>query len=408
MIIPSVFNPIGSLDSESIITNIKKIHEKVPLEGKNPNELLTLPNDLLLYLIFGMRDTPIKAPSYPIDIWTHFLDLIRPHNILIFGYNISVWPEECQPPSIIMRELIDEIHNATANSMLMDLQLNKVFKALTDGEIPVILYKGQSLARSMYPDPAVRISQDVDLLIEPKNMSKAIIFMKRLGYLIPKKSLPGALHYDADQQFYPPKKWMHHIEIHWSADHNYKFFYEGWLDNAFKHSLNVKTKNVSIITLNNIDHLSSLIFHHFIRHDSIRLDWIMDLSYLFKSLNNDEWDKMVDLSIMNNIRIPLEMGVILSSLYFEFTVPRKYSNYSEWPEPSLKEIKIWDQLLFFPAFLREPIFILKATNSICCKFYCIYRIIFSSIVFLFMIYREDYYKDNLFINIRNFFRFFSD
>jgi hypothetical protein len=58
-------------------------------------------------------------------------------------------------------------------------------KVLHQTEIPALLLKGQSLARSIYPDPALRQSSDIDLLVLPEHIKQLEAVFETLGYSTP-------------------------------------------------------------------------------------------------------------------------------------------------------------------------------------------------------------------------------
>ena len=62
---------------------------------------------------------------------------------------------------------------AAARAMRSGRQIQVVVDALEAAGIPSVLLKGPALARTVYPDPALRQSVDIDLLVRPGDVLAA-------------------------------------------------------------------------------------------------------------------------------------------------------------------------------------------------------------------------------------------
>lgn len=71
--------------------------------------------------------------------------------------------------------------NALRNQMLAE-ELARVLSLLGDAGIPVIPLKGVSLAQSLYGDPAARVCGDIDILVPPGDVIRAIDLILASGY----------------------------------------------------------------------------------------------------------------------------------------------------------------------------------------------------------------------------------
>ena len=153
---------------------LREFHERLPVAGDPLNGLLSLPDDRLLYLAALFRDTPQPAPTLLLEEWQAFLDLLRPHGVYpLMAYRLRAWPEVCRPPAEVMAWLNRVFLFAAARSMRAGRQIQEVVDALEAAGIPSVLLKGPALARTVYPDPALRQSTDIDLLVRPGNVIAA-------------------------------------------------------------------------------------------------------------------------------------------------------------------------------------------------------------------------------------------
>jgi len=153
---------------------LREFHATLPLAGGRPNALLALPDDQLLSLAAVLRDTPQAGPALSLEAWREVLGLLRPHGLYaLLAYRLGAWPEECRPPAEVMDFLKRQHLLAAARSLRAGRQIRTVVDALEAAGIPSVLLKGPALARTVYPDPALRQSGDIDLLVRPGNVLAA-------------------------------------------------------------------------------------------------------------------------------------------------------------------------------------------------------------------------------------------
>ncbi len=164
----------GTPPDPSLPARLREFHERLPLAGDPPNALLSLPDDRLLYLAAVLRDTPVPAPALSLDDWREFRDLLVPHGVFpLLAYRLRAWPEDCRPPEEVMAWLNRVYLYAAARTMRAGRQIQTVVDALEGAGIPSVLLKGPALARTVYPDPALRQSVDIDLLVRPGDVLAA-------------------------------------------------------------------------------------------------------------------------------------------------------------------------------------------------------------------------------------------
>jgi hypothetical protein len=59
--------------------------------------------------------------------------------------------------------------------------LEDVLSTLADGKVSTVVLKGAALAETVYPEPALRHSHDIDLLVEPRDLSAAVSLLVSSG-----------------------------------------------------------------------------------------------------------------------------------------------------------------------------------------------------------------------------------
>ncbi len=321
---------------------LREFHARLPLAGDPPNAVLALPDDRLLYLASLLRDTPVPAPALSPEEWQAFLDLLRPHGVYpLMAYRLRTWPAECRPPLEVMDYLNRVFLYAAARAMRAGRQIQVAVDALEAAGIPSVLLKGPALARTVYPDPALRQSVDIDLLVRPGDVLAAEKVLEGLGYVSPKKEFHVSQHEFHHQVFEPPTQGMT-IELHWALDFAYDLFCEDWFENAIASRNAIVSEELSFYTLKPSDHLLFLAFHDALQHDSLRLDWICDANRLLAEIRTpSEWEALIDQAVANHIRIPLELLIQAASLWAGIETSNRYLNPASWPAPLDREVHVW-------------------------------------------------------------------
>jgi hypothetical protein len=294
---------------------------------------------------------------------------------------------------------------AAARNMRAGRQIQSVTDALKDAGIPVILLKGHALARTVYPDPALRQSSDIDLLVQPHNIPASEKILEKLGYVCPAKT--HTISYEQHHDVYiPPDKGLH-IELHWVTDRAFDMVPEGWLDEAFLRCIPIRSSDLSCDTFSHPDHLLYLAFHNVFLHGSIRLDWIYDASLLMTYLKkSDEWKELGRQSVEHHIRIPMELLLTAASLWTGCELPTGVGNFSTWPMPREREIRLMKYSSTPHRSLYSEVYLLmQGRSGIREKLWCGYRLIIPPPQLLTLYRKSSSRADIPIAHIRRWFRF---
>lgn len=323
-------------------SSIRELHSIVPLAGDPPNALLTIKDELLEYLISIIQNTPSVPPVCTMDEWNDLLTLLRPHGIFpLLAFHLRGWDRECLPPEEIMTFLSGVFMSGCVRNLRLGQQVRTVTTALEDAGIPAILLKGHALARTVYSDPGLRHSADIDILVQPEDITRCEPVFEKLGYSCPLRTFYTS-RYDAHHQnFHPPGKGIP-VELHWTTDSGHNMFVPDWLNNAFDRKIPIHSDDLSCYTLDPVSHLTFLAFHHVFQHQSLRLDWVYDIACLMNSLSvPEDWEALRSSCVANHIRIPLEIALIVGPLWAGGIIPEKYADFAGWESASFREQKLW-------------------------------------------------------------------
>ncbi|NMB79962.1 MAG: nucleotidyltransferase family protein [Methanomicrobiales archaeon] len=320
----------------------RQFHADQPLTGDPDHALLDLPEELFLWFAAAVRNEPRQAPDLPPGEWQAGIHALSSHGILpLIAWNQDSWPVDCRPPEEIRAGLSRTLVSAGARGLRAGRQIGDVTSALEDAGIPVLLMKGPALARTVYPDPALRISSDIDLLVRPDDIARCEPVFERLGYECPEHSYrlePCGRHH---QVFFPAGN-ASPVELHWVADSGYRMFRPCWLDTAFERAIRICSEDLSCSTLHPVDHLTVLAYHHVFQHQNLRLDWITDIAFLMQALGVPAgWEELRASSAGNHIRIPLEVALSAAALWTGVKIPEPFHDMTRWPPATAREQTLW-------------------------------------------------------------------
>lgn len=119
-------------------------------------------------------------------------------------------------PGVVRERLRQDYFTATAQAVVVEQQLGQVLEALTLAGIPVVVLKGAALA-AFYPDPVLRIYNDLDVLVPHADLARAEHALLGLGYrCLRAKEWALAQHYHLPPMIGTARQLD--VEVHWRLD----------------------------------------------------------------------------------------------------------------------------------------------------------------------------------------------
>ena len=82
-------------------------------------------------------------------------------------------------------EMRDDYRNASMRDLPLTLELQRLKKLFRETKVRFAPIKGADLAYSCYPDPALRFRCDIDLLVHPDDIERAVAVAADDGWCIP-------------------------------------------------------------------------------------------------------------------------------------------------------------------------------------------------------------------------------
>lgn len=167
----------------------------------------------LLAILRSQPDLPDPALPDVLD-WDSLIVSAASVEILPLLYlHAQHLPVTLQPPAAIQQRLHIAYLHAAAHNFRMFYERDAVLSAFYQADIRLIPLKGSHLLSLVYPDPAIRVMGDVDLLVHREDLPRGRAVLAALGYEPYGSSLvndPHAHH----------EKFVHDsaapVELHWS------------------------------------------------------------------------------------------------------------------------------------------------------------------------------------------------
>ncbi|MBU4312560.1 MAG: nucleotidyltransferase family protein [Candidatus Omnitrophica bacterium] len=223
------------------------------------------------------------------------------------------------------------------NTLLLS-QFFKINKGFQEHGITILPIKGVSLLLSIYKDMASRPMNDIDLLIEQKNVDRGVAILKDMGYRLDEYAFSEDYYYlnychiplfkEADEGL------TYTVELHWSlaVPRPYKIGLPLLWTRI--RSITVDDKNVKL--LSHEDDIFSLLLHLRRFDKPLSLKYILDISEILKKYRID-WDYIYKHSRSNRL---------ISLAYYALFAAKVFFN---------NDIKDETINRFYPGFIRASL-----------------------------------------------------
>lgn len=97
-------------------------------------------------------------------------------------YQLESRTDACVPPPAVSARLRYTRYAAQAVSQIREQAWVELLNALAVADISVLVLKGVALSHTVYPDPTLRSMGDIDLLLDPSDLSQTGVVLMGLGF----------------------------------------------------------------------------------------------------------------------------------------------------------------------------------------------------------------------------------
>jgi hypothetical protein len=251
--------------------------------------------------------------------WPELLELAERHRLVgLLHSHLHEHASDLVPTELQRALRRRAMSNATAN-LLLASELVAVLKLLEAEEIAVLPYKGPLLAQSAYGNLALREMKDLDLLLRPADVRRAIRLLGRHGYRLTTPLLRGlvtlGLEYQAtlvrddDETI---------IELHWTIVPRSVSVPFG-LEELWPHRLETAIAGYRVHVPSHEDMLTILCVHG-CKHRWMRLEWVCGTAELLRT-KPLLWERVLDRSEEWHAGRMLRTGLLLAHRLLDAPLP---------------------------------------------------------------------------------------
>jgi len=362
--------------------HIEAVQAGLKLCGEPRNGLLQAPAGLLGYLSSILRDEPPRPPDLSREEWSGITPILRCHSLLpLFYYKTSSLPAEARPPAEIQEELRIIFLESVARSLRLEEQLEEIIQAFREKGIRTLVMRGPALARSIYPEPALRQGSDLDLLVLPEHLIRAREILEELGYTCLGRRFETA------RDFYHAENFQRRgrrrdsipVDLHWIHWKLHPFLESSrsvGVEDLLGRAVAVKygrSATQELETLDPVDSLLHAALHLALLHSrDMRLIWIYDIALLARGLRAPEdWEILQERSVAWRARLSVERCLAIAAAWTGLRVPEGFDDFSRWPSPAREERMVWSHArrkswvtLLLRMYLARPPGLFKMARSL--------------------------------------------
>ena len=328
---------------------MQEIHPSMQLCGTTDESFSDLSDEFLTYVRSVLQEESTLAPEASVDEWSSLLDFLRANWMIPFVYRrIGSLPPEYRPPEPITDEMRQTFLVSCVRSVHMERQLQEIIEAFGEQGVRVLVLRGPALAFSLYEDPAMRPSGDLDLLVIPEQVVQARDILESLGYRCLAKR------FETSKDFFREECFIHQenpgstfpIDLHWVHWELHPFFKgseEVDIRDLFQRGWKVETPTLTFETLHPVDYLIHSAIHLIMIHrNEMRLSWIYDTALLAQHLQvPDDWETLQERSVAWRARLPLEQCLKMAQAWVGLELPEGFDDFSTWPRATKDETAVW-------------------------------------------------------------------
>lgn len=210
---------------------------------------------------------------------------------------LSLRDQAWLPEEIRARLRHDYFRNARRNVLLFR-QLEQVLDELAIAGIPTVTLKGAALAPYIYKNPAVRPMSDLDVLVQPQNVTEALGILRRIGYEDTRpEARPGdTLSYENETMLQKAGEPTVLLELHWNLFDSPYYQHNMSLDAYWETAIKVDFGSSPTLILGpeaQLLHLSGHLLLHHSGADQASLLWTFDLARVIEHYRQQlDWEKL--------------------------------------------------------------------------------------------------------------------
>ncbi len=226
-------------------------------------------------------------------------------------------------PPPVRERLSRDLADSVACQLILSRELAGLLRGFEAAGVPVIPLKGPALGEALYPDPALRPSSDLDLLIRPETLLRVDGLLRDVGY----RRLPDAHSWDFDIAYdratlYEGPSGVR-VDLHWGllSDPRYSWNEREGLT-VWDRAVRIRVAGEEALGLCPEDLLLYLALHLAVHHGLRGLLWYWDLFLVMdRWAGRLDWRVVIDRASRWRVRAALYFGLLGLELFFGASPP---------------------------------------------------------------------------------------
>ncbi len=254
--------------------------------------------------------------------WAALLQLAIKHRTIPLLYKSLAASSPDPTPEEVTAQLQALFRANGVRNLALATELLKVLRHLQDNGVCAVPYRGPLLAEVVYGDLSLRTFQDLDVLVQRKDVARAKDALVSMGYqLVVPKRLPAAGHltYEHAYGFWHAGSGLS-LELQWEVAERYFGFR---VDPQVWDRLEVvRFMGRQVVGLPAEDLLLILCVHGS-KHGWARLAWVCDVAELVRAHPRIDWERALWQARRHKVRRMVLLGLTLASDLLGATLPEE-------------------------------------------------------------------------------------
>ncbi len=216
--------------------------------------------------------------EFPLD-WTYFENELKKRALALIFFGLARKDEQIYAavPARLRDWLRLNYYMALEESAHRDIALREILLSFSRSEVPLIVLRGAALASLDYPDPALRTSSDIDIVVRKQDLPQAHRVCRSMnlemktghGEIVYCRQAPSRVHLDLHGEF-----WYANGEEIW------------------KRAQKTEIGGFPCFILSPEDNVLHLIAHAMIHHARFSLQDAIDLALVIRHNVNLDWGRI--------------------------------------------------------------------------------------------------------------------
>lgn len=254
--------------------------------------------------------------------------LAGPHGLVPL---LNRWLAGFRPAGTELRAALrGEVLSGSQSALRLAAELAGLMRGLEAAGVPVLAYKGPALALQVYGDASLRRFADLDLVVAPAALERAIGALRGLGLAEEPFASPAqraALIRDGHHLSLHGRSAV--VELHWRFGKRAFGFREA-LDGVWERRETLTLAGAAVPVLGRGDHLLALAIHAS-KGVWSSLEWTLSLAVLARDLPEGEWAAVAARARAWGCVRALQVGLLVSEELF--STPAPASAWAHLPPP---------------------------------------------------------------------------